>query len=197
MYVNQILWNFLHTLHLLHVAITPLAQSRWWRLNEDNTHKVTHFAVSSARIGFAVANSTQEIAMTPKLLAVCSLALGTLLAVAPVAAHHSFAAEYDNTKPFKLTGAVTKIDWTNPHVYFFIDVKDAATGRVTNWAFEMAAPAALKNTGWKKDSMKHGDIVTVEGSLAKDGGNHGNARSVVLTSTGQRLGAASSEYQGK
>ena len=107
-------------------------------------------------------------------------------------AHHSFAAEYDSKKTVKLTGAVTKIDWSNPHVYFYIDVEDDA-GHVANWAFEMGAPGALKNTGWTRTSMKIGDLVTVEGTQAKDGGTHANARSVTLTTTGQRLGAASSQ----
>ena len=124
------------------------------------------------------------------------LALGVLFAVAPLVAHHSFAAEYDSKQPLKLTGAVTKVDWTNPHVYFFLDVKDPATGRVANWAFEMAAPGALKNTGWTRNTMKIGDLVIVEGTRAKDGGLHGNARSVTLASTGKRLGAASSETKG-
>jgi hypothetical protein len=132
--------------------------------------------------------------MRLKIFVSCSVALALLMAVAPLAAHHSFAAEYDSNKPFKLTGAVTRIEWTNPHVYFHVDVKDAQTGRVTNWAFEMAAPAALKNSGWTRTTMKEGDVVIVEGSLAKDGGNHGNARSVTMASTGQRLGAASSQF---
>ena len=93
--------------------------------------------------------------------------------------------------------SITKVDWTNPHVYFFVDVADDSTGRVTNWAFEMAAPAALKGSGWTRTSMKIGDVVTVEGTRAKDGGNHGNARAVTLTTTGQRLGAASSEGAAK
>ena len=124
------------------------------------------------------------------------LTLGALFAVAPLLAHHSFAAEYDSKQPVKLTGAVTKVDWTNPHVYFFIDVKDPETGRVANWSFEMAAPGALKNTGWTRNTLHTGDLVIVEGTRAKDGGLHGNARSVTLASTGQKLGAASSETKG-
>jgi hypothetical protein len=123
------------------------------------------------------------------------LAVVFVLACATTAAlaHHSFAAEYDSTKPVKLTGAVTKVDWMNPHVYFFIDVKDPATGRVANWAFEMAAPSVLQRQGWKRNTMKVGDVLTVEGTRAKSGGNHGNARNVVMASTGQKLGAGSSE----
>jgi hypothetical protein len=118
------------------------------------------------------------------------------LVSAPVWAHHSFAAEYDSKQVVKLTGAVTKIDWANPHVYFYIDVKDDS-GKVTNWAFEMGAPAVLQRSGWKKSSMSIGDVVIVEGTKAKDGGTHGNARNVTLASTGQKLGAGSSEGAGQ
>ena len=119
----------------------------------------------------------------------------TAALAAPLMAHHSFAAEYDSKQPVNLTGAVTKIEWMNPHVYFYIDVKDEQTGRVANWAFEMGAPAVIQRNGWTRNSMKIGDIVMVEGTRAKSGANHGNARSVTMASTGKKLGAGSSEGQ--
>ena len=126
------------------------------------------------------------------------LALAMIAAAAlatPLWAHHSFAAEYDSKQPVKVTGAVTKVEWMNPHVYFYIDVKDEQTGKVTNWAWEMGAPAVIQRNGWTRNSMKIGDLVIVDGTRAKSGAPHGNARSVTMASTGKRLGAGSSEGQ--
>jgi hypothetical protein len=124
-------------------------------------------------------------------VAVASLA-GLLMAAVPVVAHHSFAAEYDATKPIKFTGTVTKIEWTNPHCYFYVDVK-TESGKIENWALELGNPNALLRNGWTPKSVKIGDEVNVEGTRAKDGSLLGNARSMVLMSTGQRLFAGSSQ----
>ncbi|HEY5565966.1 MAG TPA: DUF6152 family protein [Gammaproteobacteria bacterium] len=122
-----------------------------------------------------------------------AIGLGILYVAAPARAHHSFAAQYDSTKTVTLTGKVTKVEWMNPHIYFYIDVTDEETGEVTPWALEMGGPNALIRLGWTRDSMKTDDVVTVEGTLARDGGNLANARSVVLTATGRKLFAGSSE----
>ena len=114
------------------------------------------------------------------------------VAAVPLFAHHSFSAEYGN-EPANLKGAVTKIEWQNPHVFFYIDVRDEETGKVTNWALEMGAPSVIQRNGWKRNTMKIGDLVIVTGTKAKNGKPLANARSVVMASTGQKLGAGSSE----
>ena len=125
------------------------------------------------------------------------VAIGMMLAAGQTAAQHSFAAEFDANKPIKLTGVVTKIEWTIPHVWFYINVKDEQTGDVTNWGAEMGPPHGLQRQGWRRDSLKIGESVTLTGSLAKNGSKRVNARNVTLTATGgkpgQTLDAVSSQ----
>jgi hypothetical protein len=125
--------------------------------------------------------------------AVVVAGLALLASMSGVMAHHSFSAEFDASKTFKFTGPVTKVEWMNPHTFFYIDVKDEKTGKVTNWAMEMGSPNGLMRNGWTRNTMKIGDVVTVEGSMAKDGSPTGNARTVVMAKTGQRLFAGSSQ----
>ncbi len=123
-----------------------------------------------------------------------TVAAALVAATVPAAAHHSFTAEFDAARPVKLTGTVTKIEWTNPHAYFFIDVRDES-GKVTNWALEMGSPNGLMRQGWTRTALTIGDVVTVDGSRAKDGSNVANAKNVTLAN-GQRLFAASSQGNG-
>ena len=120
-------------------------------------------------------------------MAVAVLAL--LVSAEPARAHHSFAAEYDAAKPITLKGVVSKVEWTNPHARFYIDVKDE-TGTYT-WNLELASPNVLTRNGWTRKTLNIGDEITVQGSLAKDGSKMANARSVVLAS-GKRVFAGSS-----
>jgi hypothetical protein len=120
--------------------------------------------------------------------------LGLIVSVVPLAAHHSFEAEYDFSKPLKVTGTVTKVEWMNPHARFYVDVKDDS-GKVTNWNFELGPIVILLKQGWRKDSLKPGDQVTVEGFMAKDGEGLGNARKILLPDGRQVLGGSSAENQ--
>src|SRR5215831_18322940 len=108
-----------------------------------------------------------------------------LISGLPVCAHHSGAAEFDVNKKVDLTGVATKVEWTNPHAHFYLDVKDES-GKVTNWNFELASPNVLIRNGWRRTSLKVGDEVTVSGNRAKDGAAMANAASVTL-SDGKRV----------
>ena len=118
------------------------------------------------------------------------IAAGLLtVAALPVAAHHSFAAEYDSTKPVTLHGAVVRVEWTNPHARFYVEVKDT-DGKASTWNLELASPNVLVRQGWTRQSLKIGDEITVTGSMAKDGSKMANARNVTLAD-GKRVFAGS------
>jgi hypothetical protein len=125
-------------------------------------------------------------------VAMFTAAVGLVLGTGSALAHHSFAAEFDAMKPLNLKGIVTKIEWSNPHTYFYMDVT-GPDGKVVNWGMEMGSPNGLMRQGWTRNTLHVGDEVTVEGAQAKDGTFVGNARAVVLAATGKRLFAASSQ----
>ena len=120
--------------------------------------------------------------------------LGLIFSTVPLAAHHSFEAEYDFKKPVTLAGTVTKVEWMNPHARFYVDVKDE-NGKVTNWNFELGPITILLKQGWRKNSLKPGDQVTVEGFLAKDADGVANARKVTLPDGRRVFGGSSADTQ--
>ena len=132
---------------------------------------------------------------TFKHLLLVLVASGWSLVAAHAFAHHSFAAQYDSNKPVTLQGYVTKVEWYNPHVYFYIDVENTESGEWENWGIEMGPPHMLQNRGWKRNDMQIGDEMLVEATRARDGSSTANARSVTMVATDKVLGAASSEQQ--
>ena len=123
-----------------------------------------------------------------------AFAVGLIVTVAPAIAHHSFAAEYDSTKPVTLNGTFTKIEWLNPHTKIYLDVKDES-GKVTNWEVELGSPNGLMRLGWTRNTLKPGDHIIVEGAKAKDGSNLANAKTVKM-SDGRKLFAGSGNEAG-
>ena len=128
-------------------------------------------------------------------LAILIACAGMLATAVPVFAHHSFAAEYDASKPVELHGTVTKMEWTNPHARIYLAVKDA-NGTVTEWNLELASPNVLSRNGWTRHSLKEGDVVTVSGARAKDGNTMANARTVILAD-GKKVFAGSATDSGQ
>jgi len=132
--------------------------------------------------------------MRLKVRGIFAVALGLIFAAVPTLAHHSFVAEYDRNQPIKFSGTVTKVEWMNPHIYYYVDVKDQS-GKVTNYAVEGGTPNQLYRQGWRKDSLRVGDVITVSGFRAKNGSNHVSGREVLLPD-GSRLFGGNAEDGG-
>jgi hypothetical protein len=129
--------------------------------------------------------------MALRRLTVLVLGFGILLAAVPAIAHHAFSAEFDANQPVTIRGRVTKIAWTNPHVWIYLNVQDESK-KVVNWGFEMGAPQQVRNRGWDRTTLKTGDELIVEGWKARDGSLRMNARTVKWAETGKSLDAATS-----
>lgn len=125
-----------------------------------------------------------------KFLLATVLGLGS--ALLPLSAHHSFATEYDDKQPVKVTGTISKVEWKNPHIWFYVDVKDAA-GQTVTWGFSGGPPGMLLRRGITKDVMKLGDTITVSGFRARDGSNNGSGGKVVFAKDGKEVFTAAAE----
>ena len=121
-----------------------------------------------------------------QMIHVAVIVLSATLSPAIARAHHSFAAVFDRDYPIEMTGTVTRVEWSNPHAWFFIDV-ESEDGAIENWAFEMGSPNHLRRRGWNRSSLQVGDVVTVAGSRARNGTTTGAVRTVTLASTGESL----------
>jgi hypothetical protein len=127
------------------------------------------------------------------MIRLCVARIAAILALIPCAAieaHHSFAAEFDRSKPIELTGTITKVEWTNPHARIYIDVQ-GEDGKVVNWDFELGPPNGLMRQGWNRNSLRQGHVVRISGFLSKDQAHVANARSVFLPDGRQVLTGSS------
>jgi hypothetical protein len=115
-----------------------------------------------------------------------------ILTASTAAAHHSFSVQYDDTKPVTIQGLLTKVEWTNPHVYFYLDVRNQQN-EVTPWAFEMVAPIVLERRGWTRNTLSIGEIIEVEGFLARDGTPLASAATLLINRTGQKYSGTTSQ----
>ena len=134
----------------------------------------------------------KRVGSIPAELLIVAIALAA--GARPVSAHHAFAAEYDGNRKVILTGNVTKVEWANPHAHFFLNVRDGS-GKVLTWDLELASPNTLERGGWTRKSLKVGDVVTVNGYLAKDGTNLAHARDIRLADGRRVLVGSAPETQ--
>lgn len=116
--------------------------------------------------------------------------LGASLSTTTLQAHHSFAAEFDANQTLELNGIVTKVEWSNPHVWIYMNVKDPATGKTANWGVELGPPHLLQRRGWRRDTLTIGTKINVDGFMARNGSTRVNARTVTLADTGGAPGVA-------